>query len=58
VSFDIPGWLLPEQVDDSEQLSNFLGGEKLNNFSKGKDYLDFSNKFPMRIVFVNKYTIA
>ena len=58
VSFDIPGCLLLEQIDDCEQLSIFLGSEKLNIFSNGKDYLDFANKFPMRIVIVDKYTIA
>ena len=58
MSFDILVWLLLEQVDDCEQLSISGGSEKLNNFSRGKDYLDFSNKFPMRIVLVNKKTIA
>jgi hypothetical protein len=54
VSFDIPEWLLLEQVDDCERLSIFLGSENWNIFSKGKDYLDFANKFPMRIVIANK----
>ena len=53
VSFDISEWLLLAQVDDCEQLSNFLGSEKLNTFSKEKYYLDFANKSPMRIVIVN-----
>jgi hypothetical protein len=54
VSFDILEWLLLVQVDDCEQLSIFWGCEKWNNLSKGKDYLDFGNKFPLRIVIVNK----
>jgi len=54
VSFDIPEWLLLEQVDDCEQLSIFLGSENLNTFSKGKDYLDLANNFPMRIVIIDK----
>ena len=54
VSFDIPEWILLEQVDVCEQLSFFLGSEKWNTFSKGKDYLDLANKFPMRIVIVDK----
>jgi hypothetical protein len=54
VSFDIPEWLLLEQVDDCEQLSIFMGSEKWNIFSKGKEYLDFANKFPMRIAIVDK----
>jgi hypothetical protein len=48
VSFDIPEWLLLEHVDDCEQLSIFIASEKWNIFSKGKDYLDFANRFPMR----------
>jgi hypothetical protein len=54
VSFDIHEWLLLEQVDDCELLSIFLGSEKWNIVSKGKDYLDFAEKFPMRIAIVNK----
>ena len=54
VSFDIPEWLLLEQVDDCEQLSIFMASEKCNIFSKGKEYLDFANKFPMRIAIVDK----
>ncbi len=54
VSFNIPKWLSLEQVDDCEQLSIFLGSEKWSNFSKGKDYLDFADKSPMRFFFVNK----
>jgi len=58
VSFDIPEWLLLEQVNDCEHLSIFIAIEKWNIFSKGKVYLDFANKFPMRTVIVDKYTIA
>ncbi len=54
VSFDILESLLLEQVDDCEQLLNFLGSEKWNHFSKGKYYLDFRNKFSMIFFFVNK----
>ena len=54
VSFDIPEWLLLEHVDDCEQLSIFMASEKWNIFSKGKEYLDFANKFPMRSVIVDK----
>ena len=54
MSFDISGWLLLEQVDDCEQLSSFLGSKKWITFSKGKDYVDFANKFPRRIVIVDK----
>jgi hypothetical protein len=54
VSFDIPEWLLLEQVDECEQLSIFLDSEKWNNFSKGDNYLDFANKFPTRKVIIDK----
>ena len=54
MSFDIPEWLLLEQVDDCEQLSIFIASEKWNIFTKGKDYLDFANGFPMRTVIVDK----
>jgi hypothetical protein len=54
VSFDIPEWLLLEQVDDCEQLSIFLNTEKWNVFSLGKDYLDFVAKYPMRNIVVHK----
>jgi hypothetical protein len=54
VSFDIPERLLLDQVHDCEQLSAFLDSEKWNDFSKGENYLDFANKFPMRKGIVNK----
>ncbi len=54
VSFYIPDWLLLEQVDDCEQLSIFLDSEKWNYFSKGKWFLDFAYKFPMKKVIVKK----
>jgi hypothetical protein len=31
-----------------------MGSEKWNIFSKGKEYLDFANKFPMRTAIVDK----
>ncbi len=58
VSFDMPEWLLLEQVDDCEHLPIFLDREKWNNFSQGKDYLDFADKCPMRKVILNKKTIV
>jgi hypothetical protein len=54
VSFDIPEWMLLEQVDDCEQLSIFLNTEKWNIFSLGKDYLEFVAKYPMRNIVVRK----
>ncbi len=54
MSFDIPKWLLLEKVDDCEQLSIFIASEKWNMLYKGKEYLDFANKFPMRTVIVDK----
>ncbi len=58
VSFDILEYLLLKQVDDCEYLSIFLNNEKLDNFSKGKDFLFFADKFPMRMVSVNKWTVV
>jgi hypothetical protein len=37
VSFDIPEWLLLEQVDDCKQLPIFIASEKWNIFSKEKN---------------------
>ena len=54
VSFDIPEWMLLEQVDDSEQLSILLNTQKWNVFSLGKDYLELIDKYPMRNIFVYK----
>jgi hypothetical protein len=53
-SFDIPEWMLLEQVDDCERLSIFLNTEKWNVFSLGKDYLKFVAKYPMRNIVVHK----
>jgi len=36
VSFDIPEWLLLEQVDDCEQLSTFWGQRKMEYFHQEK----------------------
>jgi hypothetical protein len=58
VSFDILEWLLLDQVDECEQLSIFLSSEKWNNFSKGKDYLGFEDKFPTRTIIVHKQSIV
>ena len=54
VSFDIPEWMLLDQVDDCEQLFIFLSTEKWNIFSLGKDYLEFVAKYPMRNIVVHK----
>ena len=37
VSFDIPEWMLLEQVDDCEQLYIFLDTEKWTIFSEGNN---------------------
>ena len=54
VSFEIPEWMLLEQVDDCEQLSSFLNNEKWNVFSLGKDYLEFVGTYLMRNIVVHK----
>jgi len=52
--FDIPEWMLVEQVDDCEQLSIFLSSEKWNIFSLDKDYLELVTKYPRRNIVVHK----
>ena len=54
VSFDIPEWMLLEQVDDCEQLPIFLSSDKWNGFSLDKSYLDFFAKYPIRNIVVHK----
>ena len=54
VNFDIPEWMLLEQVDECEQLSVFLNCEKWKVFSQGKDYLEFISKYPVRNINVHK----
>jgi len=54
VSFDIPEWMLLEQVYYCEQLYLFQNTEKWNVFSLGKDYLEFVAKYPMRNIVVHK----
>ena len=57
MSFDIPKWMLLDQVDDCEQLSIFLGSGKWKVFSMGNDYLEFVSKCSMRNVIVHKYIV-
>ena len=54
MSIDIPEWILLEQVDDCDQLSNFLASEKWEVFTTGNDYLEFISKYPIRIIVVHK----
>jgi len=54
VSFDIPEWMLLEQVDECEQLPSFLSSEKCGNISMGKDCWEFVAKYLMRNVVVHK----
>jgi hypothetical protein len=54
VSFDIPEWVLLEQVDDCEHFSIFLGSEKWKASSMGNDYLEFISKYPMGNIVVHK----
>ena len=53
MSFDIPEWMLLEQVDDCEQFSIFLSSEKWNVLGC-KDYLELVAKYPMRNIVVTK----
>ena len=50
--FDIPEWMLLEQVDECEQLSIFLKNEKWKILSTGTEFLEFIVKYPMMRRFV------
>jgi len=53
VSFDIPEWMLLEQVDDYEQFYIFLCSEKWKVVSTGNNYLEFVSKYPIRNIVVH-----
>jgi len=57
VNFDTPEWMLLEHVDDCEELSMFLSSEKWTTFSLGKVNLEFVDKYPKRIIFINKIIV-
>ena len=46
--------MLLEQVDDCKELSKFLTSQKWIHFFLGKDYLEFVEKYPERIIVINK----
>ena len=54
VSFDILEWILLEQVDEYEMLSNFLSSEKCKHFYTSKDFLEFVAKYTTRFVVGHK----
>jgi hypothetical protein len=49
--------MLLEHVDDCEELSMFLSSEKWTTFSLGKVNLEFVDKYPKRIIFINKIIV-
>ncbi len=53
-NFYTPEWILLEQVGDCEELSKFLSSEKWTTFSIGEVCLEFVNKYPKRIIVINK----
>jgi len=53
VNFDTPEWMLLDQVNDCEELSKFLTSQKWTTFFLGKDYLEFVDKYPKRIIVLN-----
>ncbi len=53
VFFDIPEWLLLENVDECDQLYIFLDSENGITSPTERYLWDFAYKFPMRKVFVN-----
>ena len=46
--------MLLEQIADCEELSMFLTSQKWTTFFLGKDYLEFVDKYPKRIIALNK----
>ena len=54
VGYDVPEWMSLEQLDDCEQLSNFLSSDVWSMFSQTKPYIDFKSQYPKRDVDLNK----
>ena len=44
VGYDVPEWMLLEQVDDFEQLSVFLSSGVWDHFSQTKAYVQFKTR--------------
>jgi hypothetical protein len=54
VGYDVPKWMLLEQVDDCEQLSIFLSSDVWAQFSQTQFYLQFKTRHPTRDVDLQK----
>jgi len=54
VPFDIPEWMLLEQVNECEQLSTFPSSEKWEKFSMCIEFFEFVAKYPMRNIDIHK----
>ena len=54
VGYNVPEWILLEQVDDCEQLSVFLSSDVWYHFSQAHPYVQFQTKHPDRDVDLQK----
>jgi hypothetical protein len=54
VGYNVPEWMLLEQVDDCEQLSVFLSSDVWAQFSQTQSYVQFKVKHPARDVDLQK----
>jgi hypothetical protein len=48
VGYDVPEWMLLEQVDDCEQLFVFLSSDVWAEFSPTQSYMQFKTRHPSR----------
>jgi hypothetical protein len=54
VGYDVPEWMLLEQVDDCEQLSVFLSSDVWAQFAQTQSYIQFKARHPARDVDLQK----
>ena len=54
VGYNVPEWMLLEQVDDCEHLSVFLSSDVWAQFSQTQSYIQFKTRHPARDVDLQK----
>ncbi len=54
VGYDVPEWILLEQVNDCEELIVFLSSDVLAQFFKIQSYIQFKTRHPVRDVDLQK----
>ncbi len=55
IEYDVPEWMLLEQVDDCEQLSVFLSSDVWVQFSQTQTYIKFKTRHHARDVDVHEW---